>query len=104
MIDMVAVEQGRSPSFWLGPIYLGGPTGGGLSGVLYGLFGYIWAKSSLDKFSGLGVSQGTVSILVVWLLLCFTGLVGPVANLAHLGGLVAGVLWGGVSHRIRKSW
>jgi GlpG protein len=104
MIDLEAVAAGQPLSFAIGPIYLGGPSGGGLSGVLYGLFGYIWAKSSLDKFSGLGVSSSTVGILVVWLLICFTGAVGPVANLAHLGGLVAGVLWGGVSHRIRKSW
>lgn len=104
MIDLVAVGEGRPLSFTLGPLYLGGPVGGGLSGVLYGLFGYVWVKSSIDKFGGLGVSSRTSALLFGWLLLCFTGMVGPVANLAHLGGMVAGVVWGSVSHRIRKSW
>ncbi len=89
----------------LGPVYLGGPYYfGGLSGVLYGLFGFIWAKSALDKFSGLGLPSSTVAILMIWLLICFSGAVGPIANLAHLGGLVAGVLWGAVSHRLRATW
>lgn len=104
MIDATAAAMGEPQSFTLGPLYLGGPRGGGLSGVLYGLFGYVWAKSTFDKFSGLGVSSSTVGVLIVWLLVCFTGQVGPVANLAHLGGLVAGVLWGGVSHRLRRFW
>jgi len=30
----------------------------------------------------------------VWLVICFTGAVGPVANYAHLGGLVSGMAIG----------
>ncbi|MFK7931783.1 MAG: rhomboid family intramembrane serine protease [Myxococcota bacterium] len=98
-------------------IYLGGPTGGGLSGVVYGLFGTILAKSALDKFSGLGISSSTAAILGIWLLICFAGrpvsidgvvvthgLAGNIANIAHLAGLVVGLLWGAVGHRIRKPW
>lgn len=64
---------------------------GGLSGVVYGLFGYVWMAGRADPESGLGVSTGTTVILVAWLLL------GPlldvnVANGAHFGGLAAGAL------------
>jgi GlpG protein len=35
-----------------------------------------------------------VIIMLGWLVLCFTGRVGPIANLAHLGGLIVGALAG----------
>ncbi len=102
-----------------GRIYFGGPVAGGLSGVLYGLFGYIVAKSYVDKFGGLGLPSGTVFFLVLWLLICFAGqpaynqylgttvtvgVAGPIANIAHLVGLLSGGLWGLVSHRIHPKW
>ena len=33
-------------------------------------------------------------LLLFWLVLCFTGLVGNVANVVHLTGLLMGVAWG----------
>ena len=33
-------------------------------------------------------------IMIAWLFICMTGLVGPVANAAHVGGLVAGATLG----------
>lgn len=102
LIDAEALAQGKPISFAAGPVYLGGPTAGGLSGVVYGLFGYLWAKATFAKFEGLGVSSSTVGVMVVWLLVCFTGTAGPVANIAHLSGLIVGVLWGAAGHRIRR--
>jgi GlpG protein len=64
---------------------------GGLSGVVYGLFGYVWVKSRLQPDLGLQMSQQTVVILLGWFFLCLFFLQG-VANGAHAGGLVAGVL------------
>lgn len=118
LIDIDAWLAGEPLDFGLlHRIYLGGPTGGGLSGVLYGLFGTILAKSTFDKFSGLGVSSSTAAILAIWLLVCFAGrpveidgvvvtqgLAGNIGNIAHLSGLLAGLLWGAVGHRIRKPW
>jgi len=70
------------------------PAFGGLSGVDYALFGFIWMKSRFDPFSGYFLSDSTVVFLMFWLVICMMGLMGPVANLAHLGGLGVGVVWG----------
>lgn len=69
------------------------PSGfGGMSGVVYGLFGYAWVRSQLDPDSGYLVPEGTVVMMVLLFLLCLTGWLGPIANGAHAGGLVVGVL------------
>ncbi len=50
-----------------------------------------------DRASGLFLNQQSVTILLIWLVVCFTNMVGPVANYAHLGGLVSGMAIGHVS-------
>lgn len=70
---------------------------GGMSGVVYGLFGYIWMKSKFDPASGYFIDQRTVILMIVWFGLCFTGWIGPIANFAHAGGLVVGTAWGWLS-------
>ena len=67
-----------------------GPGFGGMSGVVYGLFGYVWIKGRYEPHLGLGISQQGAMIMMVWLVICMTGLVGPVANTAHVAGLVIG--------------
>ena len=64
---------------------------GGLSGVVYALFGYVWMKGENEPEQGLGIDSRNTMIMLVWLFICMTGWVGPVANAAHVGGLVAGV-------------
>ena len=76
---------------------VGGPHFGGMSGVVYALAGYIWMQGKYDRTSGLGLDQQSVTILLVWLVVCFTGAVGHVANFAHLGGLVSGMAIGWLS-------
>jgi GlpG protein len=71
-----------------------GPTFGGMSGVVYGLFGYAWMKSRFDPAAGFFVPPSTVLILMVWFFLGMTGTVGPIANFAHGGGLVTGMVMG----------
>lgn len=73
---------------------VGGPQFGGMSGVVYALAGYIWIRGKYDRASGLFLPQQSVTILLVWLAVCFTGMVGSVANFAHLGGLVSGMAIG----------
>ncbi len=70
------------------------PSFGGMSGVGFGLFGYVWMKSEFDPAAGIVTSQYNVYMMLGWLVLCMTGLVGPIANAAHFVGLVVGIILG----------
>jgi GlpG protein len=78
-------------------VQTGWPIFGGMSGVNYGLFGYIWLRGKYDPSSGLYLTPQDKMLMLVWFVICFTNLVGPVANTAHAVGLVAGAVWGRVS-------
>jgi len=78
----------------LGQYLLAGPNFGGMSGVVYGLLGYCWIRGRFDPASGLSLNQGVVTMMIIWFVLCWTGLIGNVANWAHTFGLVAGMAWG----------
>jgi rhomboid protease GlpG len=73
---------------------------GGMSGVVYGLAGYVWIRGRDDRGSGLYLDPQSVTILLIWLAVCFMGLMGHVANTAHLTGLVVGMAWGWISARL----
>ena len=74
------------------------PLFGGMSGVLYGLFGYVWMKSRYEPALGLELGPRIVVWMIAWLFLCMTGLVGPIANTAHVVGLLFGVVIGVAPH------
>jgi len=79
----------------LGQYYVSGPGFGGMSGVIYGLLGYIWMKGKFDPASGLFLHPQTVIMMLAWYFLCFTGWLGvPIANTVHTIGLVMGIAWG----------
>jgi GlpG protein len=78
------------------------PMFGGMSGVVYGLFGYVWMKSRFDAASGFFIDNQTVTLMIVWFLVCLTGLVGPIANVAHGVGLAMGVAIGYAPVLLRK--
>ena len=82
--------------------YYGSPFFLGYYGVLYGLFGYLWVRSNHDPTFGIMIAQQSIMILMVWFVLCWVGLMGNVANLAHTGGLVAGVIIGFVTAMSRQ--
>ncbi|QDV32757.1 rhomboid family intramembrane serine protease [Tautonia plasticadhaerens] len=63
----------------------------GMSGVLYGLFGYAWMRGRYDPASGLILHPQTVVWLLAWLVICAFNLLGPIANTAHVAGLLAGI-------------
>ncbi|APW61065.1 rhomboid family intramembrane serine protease [Paludisphaera borealis] len=67
---------------------------GGLSGVVYALFGYVWMKGEYQPEQGLSIDSRNTMLMMVWLFVCMTGAVGPIANAAHVGGLVAGAALG----------
>jgi len=73
----------------------GSPNFGGMSGVVYALFGYVWIKSKFDPGDGLFINQSTELIMLAWFFLCF--LIPGIANWAHAGGLLTGTAWGYIS-------
>ena len=82
-----------------GQYLIGGPSFGGMSGVDYALFGFLWMRGKFDRFATWRMNPNSVYAMVGWFVLCFTGLLGPIANGAHTVGLVAGMAWGYVSAR-----
>lgn len=70
---------------------LSGPYFGGMSGIVYALFGYIWIRSRMQPGSGFVMPQSTVVILMLWFFICWFGMFGfSVANVAHTAGLLCG--------------
>jgi GlpG protein len=67
---------------------------GGMSGVVYGLFGYVWMKSRYEPESGFMISPNSVVIIIGWFFLCMTGYVGSIANVVHGAGLAVGIIIG----------
>jgi GlpG protein len=73
---------------------------GGLSGVCYGLFGYILIKSQFDNRERYFLSPGTTFLALAWLVLCILrefpafremlGALPSTANTVHVVGLLTG--------------
>lgn len=77
---------------------MSGPTNfGGMSGVVYGLFSFVWIRGRLDQSFPYQMPQQLVTFMLIWLVLGFTGVIGHIANWVHLGGLIAGAGWGVLS-------
>lgn len=68
------------------------PKFGGMSGVVYGLLGYLWVFGRLNPRSELQLNPTIVILMLVWFALCWTGMLGPIANMAHTVGLLMGLL------------
>lgn len=81
----------------LAQYFWGGPAFGGMSGVIYALAGYIWIRGRYNPGSGLYLDPQSVIVLLVWLVLCFTGFLGAIANADHLVGLITGMVWGRIA-------
>jgi GlpG protein len=86
----------------LGQYYASGPDFVGMSGVVYALLGYIWMRGKFDPASGLYLHPQTVTMMVLWFFLCYTGWVGRIANTAHAVGLIVGIAWGLLSAKLSK--
>jgi len=72
----------------------GGPYFGGMSGVVYGLLGYVWAQGRFNPAAKLILNQYVMIMMLVWFGLCWTGMLGPIANMSHTSGLLMGFAWG----------
>jgi len=94
---VTAVAANVAQFWWGGPALFGG-----MSGVVYALVGFIWLRQYFDSSPVFAVPKSIIAFMLVWLVLCMTGVVdyfiaGSVANAAHVGGLVAGMIWGAFS-------
>jgi GlpG protein len=75
----------------VGQFLVDGPYFGGLSGVVYGLVGYVWWLGWLMPEKGLTLSKSIIGFMLFWLLLGYTTILPfNIANTAHLLGLISG--------------
>ena len=63
-------------------------------GRRHALFGYCWMKSRFEPTAGIFVDPQTVLLMVVWLFVCLSGDMGPVANVEHFTGIAVGTVCG----------
>ena len=75
---------------------------GGMSGVVFGLLGHSLVWSRLVPERTTGVASGIYIFMLIYLAVGFTGAIdqlglGKLANGAHLGGLIAGLVTGGLA-------
>ena len=74
-----------------------GPLFGGMSGVIYGLFGYIWIQSLTNPRFRIRLNPVIIKLMLGWFVLCWSGLLErffglAVANTAHSAGLASGLV------------
>jgi len=89
LVFLLAVISNATQLSWSGPRF------GGMSGVVFGLIGYVWMKGRTQPKLGLGLLPDQVVWAMLFLLLCMGGSFGPIANAAHVSGLIVGMLIGG---------
>ena len=75
---------------------------GGLSGVVYGMFGFCMIIELDTKNERYGLPPAIYLFMIVWMILGFLGILtlfgfGSIANYAHLGGLIGGIVFGMVT-------
>lgn len=82
-------------------LLVSGPNFGGLSGVVYALFGYAWWIGWLRPSWGIGLPSSLVYFLLAWLALGYLDILWVnMANEAHLFGLISGCLMALATHQL----
>jgi len=78
----------------IGQYLVMGPSFGGMSGVVYAMLGLIWMNNKFNPTENLILPKNDVYLMIGWFVLCMTGLLGAIANMAHGIGLSLGILIG----------
>jgi membrane associated rhomboid family serine protease len=103
----LVIEQRKGYLFLMGFVFVvgiisniaqfilsGSPFFGGMSGVVYGLLGYIWIHGRRNPLFGITLHKHIVVMMLAWFVLCWFGIFGPIANWAHTFGLGMGIALG----------
>jgi len=88
LVFVTGIASNLAQFAWAGAAF------GGLSGVVYAFFGYIWLRGRTEPLYGTWMPPSTTGLLLVWLVMGMAGLTGPTANAAHFSGLLVGAAWG----------
>ncbi len=80
----------------------GSPFAIGASGAVYGLFGFLWVRPMVQPRYPIHLVPMNVVLMLGWLVACMTPLIPNVANGAHLGGLIAGVLAALIGYALKR--
>lgn len=81
--------------------------GVGLSGILYGLFGFLIIGRRYEQVLYEACNDATAMLMGVWFVFCIfadRANLMPVANIAHASGLIFGVLYGCAIFERRRRW
>jgi len=88
LVVVTAVLSNLAQFYWDGPAF------GGMSGVVYGLLAYAWVQGQFNPRAGIALHQHIAIMMLIWFVVCWLGLVGNIANMAHTIGLICGAILG----------
>lgn len=88
LVIIISVLSNLAQFIWDGPIF------GGMSGVVYGLLTYLWIQGKFNPRAGIALDQNIAVMMLAWFVICWLGLVGNIANMAHTIGLLSGAILG----------
>lgn len=91
LIIVLALVSNTAQYLYSGSIYFGG-----MSGVVYGLFAYIWMWQLFDPAKRLGLPGNLVFFMLLALIILTMMGLESIADTAHIAGLLCGVLYGAV--------
>ena len=91
LVLVSAVLSNIGQYFWSGPIF------GGMSGIDYALFGFVWIRAKCDPRANWRINPSAVYQIIGWFVICLVGIIPYVANVCHGVGLVVGMAWGWLS-------
>ncbi len=97
LIIVLALISNTAQYLYGGSIYFGG-----MSGVVYGLFAYIWMWQLFDPAKGLGLPGNLVFFMLLALIILTTMGLEGIADTAHVAGLLCGVVYGAVVATISR--
>ncbi len=97
LIIVLALVSNTAQYLYGGSIYFGG-----MSGVVYGLFAYIWMWQLFDPAKGLGLPGNLVFFMLLALIILTTMGLEGIADTAHVAGLLCGVVYGASTATISR--